>query len=408
MKKTIASLTLCLALLLTSAPAAFAAGESTLPFKDVDPESYYYEAVEWAYRNNVTSGVSETEFSLDTICTRAQVMTFLWRAKGCPEPASRNNPFEDVTEKDYFYLPVLWAVEQGIAKGTSTTTFSPHETCTYAHILTFLWRAVGGPDAAPTGLTEGLPDDCWYKQPLSWAHTNGLLGDVVGGVQADDPCSRGDTVDFLFHSVADKADEADVYAPILEEYREFIRNGFDENKDYSYVSSGIMEMAGWMEPEQLSRSVGYAVMDLNGDGISELLIGTIPQENAAVEEKGVIFSGYSCKDGKAVCFLDGWARSSYRWMGGGNFYYFGSGGAMYSIFAAYKLAPDGTDLAAIDYYFTYQKDESFQEIGFYHNTTGEWDQEVSEELDISEEEFWELMNSYEKQCVQPELTPFSE
>ncbi len=123
------------------------AGAGSFPFSDVPADAYYHDAVAWAYGHEpqITDGTSATTFSPDKTCTRGQVVTFLWRAAGCPEPEATENPFADVSESDYFYKPVLWAVEKGITDGTTPTTFSPGSTCKNSHILTFIYRAVGEP-----------------------------------------------------------------------------------------------------------------------------------------------------------------------------------------------------------------------------------------------------------------------
>ena len=110
-------------------------------FVDVATGSYYEDAVDWAVENGITQGTDDTHFSPDGICTRAQAVTFLWRATGSPEPETRTMPFADVPAGSYYYDAVLWAVENGITKGTSDTTFSPNMTCSRAQIVTFLWRS---------------------------------------------------------------------------------------------------------------------------------------------------------------------------------------------------------------------------------------------------------------------------
>ncbi len=112
------------------------------PFDDVKDGEYYFNPVLWAVENGVTNGVSKDAFGPKNTCTRGQVVTFLWRAAGPPEPESKTNPFTDVKTTDYFYKAVLWAVENGITNGTSDTTFSPGNTCTRAHVVTFLYRAM--------------------------------------------------------------------------------------------------------------------------------------------------------------------------------------------------------------------------------------------------------------------------
>ena len=172
------------------------------PFTDVSSWDYYYEAVLWAYAGNVTKGTSATEFSPEDSCTRGQVVTFLWRSAGCPEPVSEVNPFADVPEDAYYRDAVLWAVEKGITNGTGTDeatgkqVFSPGQTCSYAHILTFLYRAATG------NLTSV---GAWYDDALHWAKANELLtGTLVGRdqgrVNAD--CPRCDVVTYLWRNAA--------------------------------------------------------------------------------------------------------------------------------------------------------------------------------------------------------------
>ena len=128
------------------------------PFTDVSEGAYYYDAVLWAVKHEpqITQGTSETMFSPDAACTRAQIVTFLWRAKGCPEPKSTSNPFTDVKSSDYFFKAVLWAVEQGVTNGVTPGRFDPNGSCTRGQAVTFLWRAEGNP--APTAQTSGYSD----------------------------------------------------------------------------------------------------------------------------------------------------------------------------------------------------------------------------------------------------------
>ena len=114
----------------------------TLPFTDVKTSDYFYKPVKWAFGSKITGGTSDTTFSPDNNCTRAQVVTFLWRTAGQPEAKGKDNPFTDVKSDSYYYKAVLWAVEQGITGGTSTTTFSPDNNCTRAQVVTFLYRFI--------------------------------------------------------------------------------------------------------------------------------------------------------------------------------------------------------------------------------------------------------------------------
>lgn len=199
-----------------------------------------------------------------------------------------------------------------------------------------------------------------------------------------------------------------VYTPVLDETCEVLYNGYDDERGYRYVPAGLYELAMWLDRDELLGSVGYVIADLSGDGVPELLIGMLPDETAEVETKCVVFGGYTCSGGEPAAFLEGWARNSYQWLGGGRFYNFGSAGAVYSAFGAFRLSEDATELICEDFYFTHEKDESFQEIGLYHNTTGAWDREASEELDMTDEAFWQIMDAYESECLPLELTPFSD
>jgi len=202
-------------------------------------------------------------------------------------------------------------------------------------------------------------------------------------------------------------DYAALYAPVLDECFDVMQNGFDWEREYAWLPTGVMEMAGWLESGEVCRAVGYTMQDLSGDGIPELLLGTVPDDEAEVEEQNVVFGGYTCRDGEVVTFLEGWARSSYQWLGGGRFFYFGSGGAINSGFGTFRLTEDGTDLICEDFYFTDAKDETTWEIGCYHNTTGSWEKEDSEELDMDADAFWALMDDMSGGRATLPMTPFS-
>ena len=176
------------------------------PFQDVPSDAYYFEAVNWAVANNVTNGTSETTFSPDVGCTRAQVVTFLWRAAGQPEPTEGTNPFTDVKEGTYYYKAVLWAVEKGITNGTSETTFDPDETCTRAQIVTFLWRREGKP--APTGANNPFADvkpSAYFGSAVLWAVETGITnGTSETTFEPNEDCTRAQVVTFLFRAYRDQ------------------------------------------------------------------------------------------------------------------------------------------------------------------------------------------------------------
>ena len=190
MKKPAILLTL---LLFFAAALPRPASAANLRFSDVSQGDYFYEAVLWAAHTGVTTGTTETTFSPWDTCTRGQVVTFLWRANGSPEPVGRANPFRDVSPSAYYGKAVLWAVEQGITAGTTPTTFSPEDPCTYAHALTFLWRFEGEPFADGAGRNY-----TWYSDALIWARNTGLLP----GIQfaPADLCPRANIVTSLYRT----------------------------------------------------------------------------------------------------------------------------------------------------------------------------------------------------------------
>ena len=172
-------------------------------FVDVATGSYYEDAVDWAVENGITKGTDDTHFSPDGICTRAQAVTFLWRAAGQPDPVSSENPFSDVREGAYYYNAVLWAVEKGITNGTSGTTFSPDDTCTRAQIVTFLWRYEGEP--APTSIDNPFTDvktSAYFGNAVLWAVENGITNGTSNTTfSPDDTCTRAQVVTFLYRNV---------------------------------------------------------------------------------------------------------------------------------------------------------------------------------------------------------------
>lgn len=180
-----------------------AAITGTNPFSDVPGSAYYNAAVRWAVRNGIASGTDAKHFSPDAACTRGQAVTFLWRAAGCPAPALAENPFADVKSTDYCYDAVLWAVQTGVAKGTSASTFSPDAACTRGQIVTFLYRAAGSPSGyANSGYTD-VPETSYCSAPVAWA----VALRVTSGTSAltfspDALCTRAQIVTFLYRANA--------------------------------------------------------------------------------------------------------------------------------------------------------------------------------------------------------------
>ena len=169
------------------------------PFTDVPKGSYYEEAVNWAVAQGITAGTTATTFSPNNPCTRAQAVTFLWRAAGSPAPQSHAMPFTDVAEGSYYHDAVLWAVENGITKGTSDTAFSPNATCTRGQIVTFLWRSQKSPAAGSVNPFTDVAADAYYANAVLWAAENGVTSGTTGTTfSPNDNCTRAQIVTFLF------------------------------------------------------------------------------------------------------------------------------------------------------------------------------------------------------------------
>lgn len=179
-------------------------GDAKTDFYDVPAGSYYENAVVWALEKNVTNGTGDGGFSPDTTCTRAQVVTFLWRSKGEPEPTTKTNPFQDISESDWYYKSVLWAVEESITNGTSATTFSPNVTCTTAQILTFLYRAMGQPQVSSTNRFYKAFQGNYYAEPLAWADSLKMIDGPASLFDPNTDCTRADTVYFLYKGSAEE------------------------------------------------------------------------------------------------------------------------------------------------------------------------------------------------------------
>ena len=168
-------------------------------FTDVHAEDYYYDAVLWAAQEGVTGGTSDTLFAPNAGCTRAQAVTFLWRAAGSPEPKSADLPFTDVPADAYYTKAVAWAVENGVAKGVSETEFAPDASCTRAQIVTFLWRAQKSPASGGENPFTDVPADAYYAQAVAWAVENGVAKGVGETAFApNDNCTRAQIVTLIY------------------------------------------------------------------------------------------------------------------------------------------------------------------------------------------------------------------
>ena len=184
-----------------SVSASFARAEEPekLPFTDVSNSAYYYDAVLWAAEEGITSGVTGSTFAPGRGCTRAQLVTFLWRANGSPEPASRENPFTDVSSSAYYYDAVLWAVEKGITTGVTGSTFAPDALCTRGQAAVLLWRANGAPQVSQEHPFRDVAEDAYYEDAVSWAVHGGVTQGTTGSTFApDETCTRAQIVTFLY------------------------------------------------------------------------------------------------------------------------------------------------------------------------------------------------------------------
>ena len=174
-------------------------------FSDVVSNAFYSDPLDYCYAKGWVTGVTADTFAPGNACVRAQVVTFLWRAAGCPKPSIRNNPFVDVKETDFYYSAVLWALENGITTGTDATHFSPMGVCNRAQVVTFLWRAFGQPesDSGSHPFTD-IQSGSWYEAPVLWAVENGITSGMTAtafGPTAS--CNRAQIVTFLYRAYAE-------------------------------------------------------------------------------------------------------------------------------------------------------------------------------------------------------------
>ena len=177
---------------------------SWTPFDDVSAGSFYFDPVAWAVENGIITGATSSTFNPDGVLLRAQAVTMLWRAAGEPMPETTVNPFTDVTEDDWYYNAVLWAVENKITTGISADKFAPFGLTTRAQAVTFLWRYLGQPEATGTNAFTDVETGAWYEAPINWAVaegvTNGISNELFG---TDLTCNRAQMVTFLYRSISE-------------------------------------------------------------------------------------------------------------------------------------------------------------------------------------------------------------
>ena len=180
--------------------AVFAKKVETSPFGDVSADAYYYKAVQWAQEKGITDGISSNLFGPKQPCTRSQIVTFLWRAAGSPEPKSTTAGMTDVVPGSYYAKAVAWAVENGITTGTAEGTFSPDATCTRAQAVTFLARAQNAKATGKTAFSD-VPADSYFADAVAWAQANGVTtGTSETTFSPDNDCTRAQIVTFLYRA----------------------------------------------------------------------------------------------------------------------------------------------------------------------------------------------------------------
>lgn len=171
----------------------------TNPFEDVSEGAYYFEPVLWAVYRGITSGVDDTHFAPEAACSRAQVVTFLWRAAGCPEPEAGEDPFTDVPEDVFYHDAVLWAYQKGITTGTDAVHFSPLETCIRAQVVTFLHRARGCPETEAQVRFPDVKESDYFYDAVRWAAGRKItVGMDSGYFRPELTCTRAQIVTFLY------------------------------------------------------------------------------------------------------------------------------------------------------------------------------------------------------------------
>ena len=273
---------------------------------DVVDTDYFYTPVHWAMETGITTGVGKDLFRPENTCTRGQIVTFLWRSAGCPEPKTTESPFTDISEKDYYYKAVLWAVEQGITNGVGRNHFSPEGTCTRAQVATFLWRAAGEPtpESQTVSFTD-VPDGTYYTQAVQWAVEQGITTGVgKNRFSPDGLCTRGQIVTFLWRA----AGEPTVSGSL---------------SPYATVIENMIAGANPEEPLQEG-----TLADLDGDGLQELIL-------MYYEGDYVLCDVYTLREGETVVLMQGqrvqytadgnWGRAGIAELDGKLYFYtFGS------------------------------------------------------------------------------------
>lgn len=202
-------------------------------------------------------------------------------------------------------------------------------------------------------------------------------------------------------------DYAKLYEPLILHYYQLLAEE-EEISEAQDGEVGVLEVKARRGSREALQNIGYAVEDISGDEIPELLLGAINRQEGDSFYGSEIYALYTLEKDKVKASFEGWSRSSYSYLGDGRFFHQGSGGASYSAFGVFTLSPDGRSLTCQDYYFTYDKEGDPWETLYYHNKTGQWNRTLSEELKISDEEFWKMATDLESQTKVIQLKPFSQ
>ena len=182
----------------TASPKGIDSNPPTTPFSDIPLGAYYAEAASWAAEQGITLGTSATTFSPEMTTSRGQTMTFFWRWAGQARFRDTGARFTDVPESYHFYPSIMWAVGRNVTKGRTETVFAPYDLCTYGNVLTFLWRFLGSPEPAEMGELASRYPGKYYQSAIAWAEEQGMLVNLADRFSPEDPCPRSDTVLFLY------------------------------------------------------------------------------------------------------------------------------------------------------------------------------------------------------------------
>ena len=275
MTNKIFSLVLSASMLASLLPvSALAAG-----FSDVPHGAYYQDAVDWAVANGITSGTSGMEFSPDKTCTRAQAVTFLWRANGQPD-ATGSNPFADVSASSYYNEAVQWAVTNNITSGTSPNAFEPDAPVTRAQVVTFLYHDADNPSASGNTLFADVPADAYYRDAVRWAVTQGITaGTSATAFSPDESCTRAQIVTFLYRASDDAPD-----VPVIEIPEEPVLPEEPVQPEQELTEEEIQQMPGEPDIEGATAALinGFRKMEKHID-LSPYRIETSAAKNLALE-----------------------------------------------------------------------------------------------------------------------------